>query len=459
MIRRRSACRSLLPCIAVSFFITSGCLSIDNAPLRQQPFFHKTEDSLRRLDTDPPVFPEGPFRIGAAKVDMTPPIGVPLAGYGARTSTGILHPLMARAVAVSNGHETVILLSLELLAITDDLFEAIYQRISAVVPLRRQDLLVAATHTHSGPGSLGRRFWESIAAGPFNERLFERTAQRAAEAAVGAWHNLRPGRVSHFRTESRDLIQNRLIPGGPTDPELNVMIFVSEQGERIATLINFSAHPTLLRSTNRLIAGDFPSVVSRVLEEDPGGVVLYTSGSVADQRARSLDADNAVERTERMGRELAQRVRIAFPETQFRREGSVGSISLWIDLPPPQIKVGKGSRLPLWLGRGLLDGKTRLQVIRIDRTLLLAVPGDLGSEIGMDLKTYTREKGLDGMIIGLANDYIGYVLPEATYRSAAYEASMAFNGPYMAEYLTLVLKAMIHRVQPGPPSPSGKTGG
>jgi len=77
-----------------------------------------------------------------------------------------------------------------------------------------------------------------------------------------------------------------MIKDGPTDPDVSYLVFRSPEGNPLAYLVNFSAHPTLLRSTNRLFSGDFPGVVNRTIEESGGGgiVSVYTSGAVADQR-------------------------------------------------------------------------------------------------------------------------------------------------------------------------------
>ncbi|MBI3610226.1 MAG: neutral/alkaline non-lysosomal ceramidase N-terminal domain-containing protein [Nitrospirae bacterium] len=440
--------------------LIEGCLSLDYTPMDQQPFFHRTEQTLNALRVErTEAHPPGPLQVGAAKIEITPPIGLPMAGYGARTSTGVLDPIMARALAISDGRETVILVSLDLLAVTDDLFRSIFEKVHAVLPLPEENLLIAATHTHSGPGSLGKRFWETLAAGPFNAGVFEQTTDRAARAVIEAYRRLQPAVMAYGRADAGDRIQNRMIRDGPTDPDLSFLLFKTPEGRPLAYLVNFSAHPTLLRSTNRLLSGDFPAAVSRTLEKEDGrqeteqagsaeAVALYTSGAVADQRARPPAGKDVYERTARMGRELAQRVLTAGAHLSFQNRATISSRSLWIELPPPQIKVNEARRLPGWIGRALLDDKTRVQVVQIDRTLLLAVPCDLGSEIGLVLKRRAAASGFEAVVIGFANDYIGYVIPGKYYSSPAYEAFMSFNGPHMEDYLTDILEKMIEGFNP-----------
>ncbi len=343
------------------------------------------------------------------------------------------------------------LVSLDLLAVTDDLFDSVFKKVRTAIPLPEENLLIAATHTHSGPGNIGKRFWETLAAGPYNDGMFEMTTDGTARAVIEAYRHLRPATVAYGRADASEFILNRMIKDGPTDPDLSFLVFKTPEGRAVAYLVNFSAHPTLLRSTNRLLSGDFPAVVSRVLEESqaPEDVVaLYTSGAVADQRALPPKGNGVFERAERMGRALAERVlsASAHPPSQDRVEASSGRIPL--ELPPPQIKINASRRLPIWMGRAMLDRSTSIQVVRIGRTLLLAVPCDLGSEIGRSLKQYARDRGFDSIVVGFANDYIGYVVSGKYYSSPAYEAFMSFNGPYMEDYLTFALEKMINLFKP-----------
>jgi len=439
-------CLSLCTVIVVSL---GGCLAIDYTPIDQQPFYHRTEQTLSTLARKAPgEHPRGPLRIGTAKIEITPPVGFPLAAYGARISTGVHDPIMARALAISDSGETVVLVSVELLAVTDDFFYSVSRKVRAAITLPEDHLLIAATHTHSGPGSLGKRFWESLAAGPYNDGIFDITTTRVAQAAVQAYRRLRPANVAYGRVDAGDRILNRMIKGGPTDPELSFLVFKTSEGQPLAYLVNFSAHPTVLRSENRLMSGDFPGVVSRVLEgqgkpEDPEIVALYISGAVADQRPHPPDGKGVFERAEGMGRDLAERILTAGAPRPSQDFVDISSRMIWTELPPAQIKLNPTHRWPDWMGRALLDDTAPIQVIRIGRTLLLGVPCDLGSEIGLRLKQYARSKGFDAMVVGFTDGYIGYVISDPYYASPTYEAFMSFNGPYMEDYFTHILERMM----------------
>lgn len=445
--------RRLTLIFLVLALFSSGCLSIDVTPLRDQGPYLKTQESLEGVQAyvnqDPPSHP---FMVGAARADITPPVGTPLAGYGSRKgrgSTGIHDRLYARAVALSDGDQTVILLANDLLAITDDMRTAVYQKINREIILKPDSLMISASHTHSGPGALAKRFWESFATGPFEQAVFEEVTQRMARAAVEAYQGMKPARLGGGSIPVPDLISNRMVAGGSKDPSLSFLVFKTLDPGVTAYLVNYSAHPTVLKDDNDLISGDFPGALERRLEENPGVIALYTAGSVADMTASPPEGRDDFEKADKMGRILANKILEASPSVVYRDHARIGSVLATVQLPSTQLKLGK-HRLASPLGNLFFDRQTVIQAILVGNSLLLGVPCDLSSEIGLEIKQQARSHELNAIIVGFANDYIGYVIPEKYYYTDAYEARMSFNGPYMDRYLKEIsLELMKKLVSPG----------
>ena len=424
----------MIPLIApwISLLV-AGCLPLDYTPIENRPFYSQAQSTIEGLTFQPS--PQGPLLAGSAKMDITPPVGRPLAGYGGRSSTGIHDRAFTRALVISNGYMTLAILSADLLAITDDLSEAVRLKIHDDLSIPKDRIMVTATHTHSGPGALGKRFWERLAAGAFDKNYFDYTVRQMSAAVREAHHNLRPSTVTSYRIDAGDLVKNRIIPEGPEDPEVRVLVFRSKDTSRATFLINFAAHPTVLRSKNRLLSGDFPGFLAARLEENEGTVALYTSGAVADQKADPPQGANGLERAEKMGHLLARRIDPSPPTDHARSRVSLSSTRIPIALPPAQPKVGSHRRLPAWFGGLLFDKNTEIQILSINRDLLIGIPADVGSEIGLKWKERARNSGNNVLVINFANDYMGYIMPSSYYDQPIHEAAMSFNGPYMAEYL------------------------
>jgi len=418
---------------------SAGCLSIDTTPLRDQAPYLKTRELLEKVQ--PLVGQNQPSQLllaGAARVEITPPVGIPLAGYGnrkGRGSTGIHDPLYTRALALSDKSQIVIILANDLLAITDDLYKAVYKKISREIPLEPDALMISASHTHSGPGALAKRFWEGFAAGPFEPEFFEETTERMARAAVAAYHHMRPARLGGGSIAVPEMIRNRMVTDGPTDPALNFLVFKTQDRVMTVYLVNYSAHPTVLKDNNDHVSGDFPGALSRRLEEETGVIALYTAGAVADMTANPPPGGDDYEKAEKMGRILANKVLEASQSVVYQDQIRIGAALATIHLPPTQIKLGVNRRLASPFGNLFFDRESMVQAILIGDYFLLGVPCDLSAEIGLEIKQQARSHQLHVLIIGFANDYMGYIIPKRYYDTNAYESRMSFNGPYMDTYL------------------------
>ena len=149
------------------------------------------------------------FRAGVAKVNLDPPLGIPMAGYSVRYSTGTLDPVEARVLAMSDGTRTVALVTLDLCYVFEP---PVMEEIRAGVrgaPANVDEVIFHASHTHSGPTyaaspessispphRLPRRLVESRASPPPEpRRMWGRSACAKREKSLH-----RPSRVSDFES-------------------------------------------------------------------------------------------------------------------------------------------------------------------------------------------------------------------------------------------------------------------
>ena len=93
------------------------------------------------------------FRVGAADKDITPPVGIPMWGYGARhdmPSEGTLDPLMAKAIVIAAGDDKVALVGIDIgRGPTEAMMKIIREEIADKAGIRH--VLITGSHTHHGP--------------------------------------------------------------------------------------------------------------------------------------------------------------------------------------------------------------------------------------------------------------------------------------------------------------------
>jgi hypothetical protein len=368
---------------------------------------------------------------GASRAVFELPPGVPLAGYSrrdGRPSTGTRDPVGARALVLERGGRTVVLASADLLIIDERLAGAVERRLAGG-PLDGAALLLAATHTHSGPGAWGAKFLEKVSMGHYDEAVFNRLADGIARAAAQAHAARAAAGLACETGQVEGWSRNRTAEDGPVDAEVPVCVVrrLADQG-LIAVLTGFAAHPTTLGASNMALSADYPGVLVRQVEAAfPDAVCLFFAGAAADQAP--VKSGEGFEPAERLGRALAAHVTASVDRQRAGEPVRVlDAARERMPLAAAQVRVGP-VRLPRWLGRRMVDDDATLSVVRAGPLAVFGAPCDLASTLGGELKAAARSRGDTPLVAGFANDYVGYCMPESFYTSGQYEAELMFNGP------------------------------
>ena len=96
--------------------------------------------------------------MGAARADITPELPIQLAGYQQRTTeaTRVVAPLHVRALAIGSDADGPVLVTAEVIAVSEALSDAVASAVRAKHPaIRRERIAVCATHQHNGPAIAG----------------------------------------------------------------------------------------------------------------------------------------------------------------------------------------------------------------------------------------------------------------------------------------------------------------
>jgi neutral ceramidase len=247
---------------------------------------------------------------GVAQIDITPPIGGPMYGYGARgknVSIGVHDRLYAEALVLDDGSTKLAIVTMDMGSISKKNTESI------IVMVREQTdiehILLVISHTHSGPAQwiqeTERKVADAIVEADRN-RISARLGVGVGEVCEG--HNRRMintnGRLVMFWA-NRDRI-----PTNPVDYQLGVIRIEGSNGP-IATLVNFTCHPVVAGPENLLFSADYPGAMKRMLKDEIGGQVMYLPGASGDINPfwdKTPPHEGAFEQIEKMGRALTDEV-------------------------------------------------------------------------------------------------------------------------------------------------------
>jgi neutral ceramidase len=383
-----------------------------------------------------------PLRAGAALVKIETPEGAPLAGYSDRgpgnRHQGELAPVEARALVMAGagGRPRVGLVVIDILIVTPTLREAIRER---AAPLELDGLIVAATHTHSGPGGYVESWvGEAGLMGWYDAAVLRALTAAAGSALEYATRALAPAAVGVAIASSPSLAENRRHPGGPTDPSIPVLRVDGASGVAIATLFSLAAHPTILRPDNASLSPDYPGAARARIEAERGGVALFVAGPLGDQKPRStLPAGADASARERSARELGERLgTLVVQAAELASPASDAPVGFAeIRFPPPPIDVRGACAgwvfAPLFhiAARLTLASESVLAAARFGGLRVLASPYELGVEVAARIRS--RVAG-PLMLIAHANDWLGYLLEPADFEAGGYESCLAFHGDQAA---------------------------
>lgn len=238
------------------------------------------------------------MRIGVGKSDLTPRVGVEMAGFGAyinRHSIGVRDRLWARAMAFEAGGDPAVIVSNDLCVIYRATTERICELVSEATGTPPERVMVTCTHTHSGPETGGLIGW-----GQPDQPYLELLPDRVAAAAVAAVEDLRPATLSHTEVPCGGIGVNREYDQRPsldealredwrpahpelTDTTAHVLLARDDSGGMIGFATSFGCHPVVCCAQTRWIHGDFCGVATNLIErEHPDAIGLFLQGAQGD---------------------------------------------------------------------------------------------------------------------------------------------------------------------------------
>lgn len=379
----------------------------------------------------PPAW-AGELRAGVAKVEITPPVGTPLGGFGDRfgkPSTGVHDPITAKALVLDDGTTRLAILTTDLVGTNPEMA----RRVAEKSGFPRERLLVCASHTHSGPGAYGEGPFAALVLGGFQQSVFDHMADGMARALTQANQSLQPASLAVGETRLPKFMRNRR-KLRIKDPALWVLRVDTRDGKPLGMLLNLTAHGTVLDGHNLEFSGDWMGFTQAYLEKSvPGLTALYANGAEGDVSPNipdnSSNFEGAKAHGELGGQAALELYRSLKPEKEVKLSARTSM------LPLPQTP---GGRL---LGAGK---ETLLQYFTINDAILIAVPGEPITQLGLALKEHAKRQGYaHPAIIGLANDHLAYLLTRIEFRKGGYEANTSFFGEGFGEDLTVALARLI----------------
>ncbi|MHB0876878.1 MAG: neutral/alkaline non-lysosomal ceramidase N-terminal domain-containing protein [Anaerolineae bacterium] len=403
-----------------------------------------------------------PFRIGFAASDITPPVGTPLGGYIGRPrfeAQGVHDPLFAKAVALSDSEQLLLVFSLDLLGFTVERSAQLTQAVADGCGLEPEQVLLACTHTHSGPNTLPLRGIPNP-----DESYYEFLSHKLRSAGRAALAAQRPARMeaamgrSHVGANRRGRtgrsVELRENPDGVFDDALLAARFVEAQsGEPLGVITSYGCHLTALGPRNMLISAEWAGLAMADLQGRLGCPCVFLNGAFGNVNPRGRD--ETWSRTEAIASTFAadclQTLSMAQPAaaTPVR----TARRTVWLPLTPlaPEdeifrlrIEAGnvldnpamdEASRRVAEVRRQYADAVERRRVaceveesraaelvgVRVGDMALIGMPGEIFAEYGIWVRGDSKLPYT--MVLGNVGAEMGYFPTETAFSEGGYEPS------------------------------------
>jgi hypothetical protein len=378
-----------------------------------------------RLTTVISVAKDGDLEAGAAAVDISPEkAGLKMGGYRVgRESTGNHDPLFARALVLKRGDHEQILVEVDLVG----LFRPFIRETLAQIPgLPIDQVIVASTHDHSSPDSMGIWGHPPFTSG-LDKAFMSKVRRGIVQSIQDARAQLAPAEIGYATTavDPENFIKN-VNRKNLVDPESTVLhVRARGGGATIATLVELGCHPEVVPEDNTLVSADFPGYCVRALEREFGGVGIYVSGDLGAlvSPVRHRDEKRAGwmwDEAQRIGERLAG---YAIPAVRGIREYESAPrlaayrTPIFLDNSNFYFHVMEFTGIldrPIY-GSGFIE--TEVNLWEIGKLRIATLPGELSPDIGMRIR---RMCGHPAMILGLADDELGYLFPSYDFHLALY---------------------------------------
>ena len=402
-----------------------------------------------------------------------------LAGYGPGRQADVVHDdIYARAMVISDGKQSLAIVACDLIGLFREDVLRIRKDVDELQLKPPIDyVLVSSTHTHAGPDTVG--LWGPVGRTGVSAEHLKQVRTACVKAVREAHATMRPATVRIAHADANEKVQLIGDSRQPIviDSQLTILQAKDEAGKTIVTWVNMPCHPEVLGSRNKQLSSDFPSTERKYLEEKFGGVALHNSGTVGGLLSPREPKTNPItdepiptEPIEQMmayGRLIGTIAEQALAKSEplagpIRADAKELLIPLWnpmyrlgaqMSILRRQVFDEKGERTsipatapaPAAVDADSADApatapagpefylKTEVARVTIGDLEIAAIPGEIYSELtlgkiqtpqdpGADFQGAPQEpsvfglmKGRHKMVIGLANDEIGYIIPKSQW--------------------------------------------
>lgn len=406
------------------------------------------------------------WKAGVAKAVITPTESIWMAGYGDRNhpSDGVLRDLYVKALALeAEPGKPSVIVTADLLGFPHEISDAVANKCEKRFGLKRDRLVLNASHTHSAPVvhrnafpifNLDEKQWQVV------DRYSTFLVEKTVGVIGAAIQDLGPATLEFGQGFAGIAVnRRRAYPDsrdrpGPVDHDVPVMTIHKPDGSLRAVLVGYACHGTVLNIYQ--ISGDWPGFAQEAIEKaHPGALALFVQGAGADSNPLPR---RSIELARIYGQVLAAAVDDVVKSPMKPVEGPLRCALEIVQVPfhdvPTRAELIERYPPPRWQRNqrwlDLIDSGGKLpesypygvQVWQFGNSLkFIALSGEVVVDYALRLK---GQYGWDDTwVAGYSNDVFGYTPSARVLREGGYEA---INSGYIAPFSPAIEELIVEKV-------------
>lgn len=374
--------------------------------------------------------------------DITPKCDVYLVGYAGderkNLAKGVHDAPLAISLLLELGTEKYLFLSIDTLAIEDQKIDIIKNRITKVIQIKKENIIINAVHSHSLPNG----FYVIDAFNtPENPNYFEFVCDKIENSLLGLDKKLVTVTAKVGTTKVHGYYSKRTDITQPFDDNAMLINFYDNHNSIVACICNFNCHATVLGPKNMLISADLIGSVREKMSEFLGVIPLTVTGASGDISNRQYRQGNDFVELDRVGKGVSDILRlindykdidleslemrtynyhVSYDNSQFfssYRKGIEEAEKVLVkdSISLDEWKMATSEKLSL-------ENKLRIEyvdfyvcgkILKLNDLTIVTFPGELASKFGLELREKCKTPFF--LLIGYSEGYHSYFIEQEEY--------------------------------------------
>jgi len=419
------------------------------------------------------------LQAGAATIDVTPQKPMFLHGYPhvERISEGVHDPLYASALILDNSEVQIGICTVDVIFISQEIANRVRAGVEAATGIPGKNVMVSASHTHSGPVIFSDIFEDPVVP-KADQEYISFLVDKLVQVYTEAFQNKKECKIGISTVDGSGVGGNRRNKTDVTDPDVPVVVLKDAASGKIFGMSTlYCMHPTVLHEDSKFYSADFPGYTRECIKNELGNeiVLLYHTGPSGNQSPRHFINSNTFDEAKRLGYMLGERIldhimqldeshfkewipisihhsNVMLPEKKFMTLADAKNKVIHVERKLKQMQLDRapsseirtvecdlfGAEENKQLAEMAVNGEmgkiyqtilpAEIDVIGINDSYFVFLPGEMFVEYSLIIK---EKSPLQIFVASLSNGVLaGYLVTEDAEKEGGYEAS---NSIFPAE--------------------------